>query len=149
MCSACTRRDGQRQEQKVQNRELQQEGVVRKCSYKSSGVLCATCRGRDDRCFKEAQNRRLRQVAVVRSGRYNNGGVLCTERTKRESQPLQEEVQNQTLRQAAVVRSGRYKKRRSTVHSTHRTGESASTGTSAQPKAAARGHRSEGQVQKR
>ena len=41
LCAACTGRDGQRQEQKVQNPRLRKGTVVRSCRYKKKGVLCA------------------------------------------------------------------------------------------------------------
>ena len=81
LCTARTRRDGQRLQQKVQNRKLRQATVVRSCTYKKGGVLCAARTGRNgQRLQQKVPNRRLRQAAVFPGGQRKHGGVLCTAR---------------------------------------------------------------------
>ena len=169
-------RDGQLQEQKLQNRKLREEGVVRSGRYKGSEVLCVARTGLINRRLpQKVQTQRLRQATVVRSCRYENCWVLCTARTGGDGRRHDQNVQNRRLRQATVVRSCRYKNGRDGhVYNKTCTTESCGidpslrvTGTktakyceqnalegivtsaeeSAKPKAAARFHRSKWQVQ--
>ena len=116
-----TKRNDQRQEQKVQNRWLRQAAIVWSGRYKNYGVLCSARTKRDGRRLQqEVQNRRLRQATVVWSCRYKKCQVLCSARIGRDGRRPQQEVQNQRLWQAIVVWSGRYENCR--VLFTERTG---------------------------
>ena len=104
LCTSRTGGDSRRQEQKVKNRRLRQDSIVRCGRYKNGGVLCTSCTEGDGRRLQQkVQSRRLRQATVIRSCRYKNGGVLCAARTGRDGRRLQKKVQKRRLRQAIVV----------------------------------------------
>ncbi|CAN0144912.1 unnamed protein product, partial [Ascophyllum nodosum] len=112
LCTARSGRDGRRVQQKVQNRRLREDSIIRGGRFENSGVLCTTRLGRDgQRQEQKVQNRRLRQDSIVRSGTYENRGVLCTARPGLDGQRLQNEVQDRRLREDAVVWSDRHKNR--------------------------------------
>ena len=121
LCAARTEQDGRRQEQKVQNPRSGKAAVVWSGRYDNGGVLRAARTGRDGRRQEyKMQNRSMRKGTVVRSGRYKTV-EYCT-------QHAPNGMVNIWSKKCKKVASRSHhsdwqvQQRRSTAHSTHRTG---------------------------